>query len=225
LYDLSPNSIVSLIKFRLHRPFTDYHKVQVAIGSVIRNRHLFQRRAGRGAYLDIGCGPNFHPGFYHIDYAWRPGLNLCWDITKGLPFVTDSIGGIFTEHCVEHIPFPAFVQLAAEFYRLLMAGRRVRIIVPDGELYIRRYFQGRPMPYEAEDKMECRIYTPIMSVNRIFYNHGHRFIYDFQTMRAVLAAVGFKDVENRRIGEGKDRRLLVDSVGREQESLYVEAEK
>jgi predicted SAM-dependent methyltransferase len=191
----------------------------------MRNHRLFQRKAESGAYVDIGCGPNFHPGFYHIDYAWRPGLDLCWDITKGLPLVSDSVGGIFTEHCVEHIRFPAFVQLAAEFYRVLMVGRRVRVIVPDGELYVRRYLQGGPMPYETEDQMECPIYTPIMSVNRIFYDHGHRFIYDFETIRAVLAAAGFKDIENRRIGEGSDRTLLIDSEAREQESLYVEAQK
>jgi predicted SAM-dependent methyltransferase len=222
----SPNtSIGVLTQFRLNRPFTDYHKVQIAIGSVIRNHQLFQRKAEPGAYVDIGCGPNLHAGYYHIDYAWRPGLDLCWDIIKGLPLATGSVGGIFTEHCVEHIPFSAFVQLAAEFYRVLMAGRRVRIVVPDGALYFRRYLQGGPMPYETEDKLACRIYTPIMSVNRILYDHGHRFIYDFQTMRAVLAAAGFEDIEHRRIGEGKDRRLLIDSVAREQESLYVEAQK
>jgi len=80
------------------------------------------------------------------------------------------------------------------------------------------------MPYGADDKTNIG-YTPIMSVNRIFYDHGHRFIYDFETMRAVLAAAGFKDIEKRRIGEGGDQRLLIDSVVREQESLYVEAQK
>jgi len=213
-----------LTKIRLHRPITDYHKVQRAIGWVTRNHHLFQCKAEPGAYVDVGCGPNFHPGFYHIDYAWRPGLDLCWDITKGLPLVSDSVGGIFTEHCIEHVPFAAFMQLAGEFHRVLMDGRRVRVIVPDGELYARCYLQGGPMPYGADDKTNIG-YTPIMSVNRIFYDHGHRFIYDFETMRAVLAAAGFKDIEKRRIGEGGDQRLLIDSVVREQESLYVEAQK
>ena len=213
-----------MTEFRLDRPITDYHKIQKAIGWLIRNRFLFQRKAEPGAYVDIGCGPNFHPGYYHIDYAWRPGLDLCWDITRGLPLVNDSVGGIFTEHCVEHIPLTAFVRLAREFFRVLIAGRRVRVIVPDGELYARRYLDGGPMPLGADDKIDIG-YTPIMSVNRIFFDHGHRFIYDFETVRAVLAAAGFKDIEKRRIGEGGDQRLLIDSVVREQESLYVEAQK
>jgi len=48
-------------------------------------------------YLNVGCGPFPAEGFCNVDYAWRPGV-LVFDITKGLPFPSASLKGIFTEH-------------------------------------------------------------------------------------------------------------------------------
>jgi predicted SAM-dependent methyltransferase len=210
--------------FRFVRPLSSYHKVQQAIGWAIRNKKIFATLPKHGAYIDVGSGPNMHDDFYNIDYSWRPGLDLCWDITRGLPFTEEFVGGIFTEHCVEHITYSDFLKLAGEFHRVLISGSTVRIIVPDGELYARNYLQKEAMPY-GQDDMLSGIYTPFMSVNRIFYNHGHRFIYDFETLYAILARTGFRTIEKSAFRQGRDARLLIDTEGRAVESLYVEATK
>lgn len=207
------------------RPLLSYSKVQRAIAKAIRNRAIFARRPEHGAYIDIGCGPNLHTGFYHIDYSWRPGVQLCWDITRALPINDDSIGGVFTEHCVEHIAFEQFLSLVGEIHRVMTPSARLRIVVPDGELYARGYLNGTPLPYHREDAEGAGFYTPMMSVNRIFYKHGHRFIYDFETMRAILERAGFVDVERCEFMRGRDQKLLVDSPTRVIESLYLEAVK
>src|ERR1700683_3619277 len=211
-------------KIGLGRPLSSYSKVQQAIGLAIRNRTTFATLPKHGAYIDVGCGPNIHNDFYNIDYSWRPGIDLCWDITRGLPFAKESIGGIFTEHCVVHIKCIDFLELACEFYRVLMSGGTVRIIVPDGELYARHYLQKEPMPY-GKDDMISGIYTRFMSVNRIFYKRGHRFIYDFETLHTILARIGFRAIEQSAFRQGRDPRLLVDTESRAVESLYVEATK
>jgi predicted SAM-dependent methyltransferase len=211
-------------KSRLGRPLSSYHRVQQTIGWIVRNKKVFATLPKHGAYIDVGSGPNMHDDFYSIDYSWRPGLDLCWDITRGLPFTEEFVGGIFTEHCVEHITYKNFLKLASEFHRVLISGCTVRIIVPDGELYARHYLQKEAMPYEQDD-MLSEIYTPFMSVNRIFYNHGHRFIYDFETLHAILARTGFRTIERSAFRQGRDPRLLIDTEGRAVESLYVEATK
>ena len=108
-------------------------------------------------------------------------------------------------------------------------GAYVRIVVPDGELYMLQYCEhlkgsSLKMPYSEADSV-AGIYTPMMSVNRIMRAHGHRFIYDFETLRAVLADVGFREIQRRTFGEGTDARLLIDTPSRIIESLYVEARK
>jgi predicted SAM-dependent methyltransferase len=189
-----------------------------------RNRRPFVTEPGDGTYLNVGCGPNLADGYCNLDYEWRPGLDICWDIRRALPLRDESIAGIFTEHCVEHIDFNSFLRLASEFRRLLKPGGLVRIVVPDGELYFETYRTGAAMPYAFEDPVEG-IYTPMMSVNRIFRKHGHLFIYDFRTLKAVLEHAGFRDVTRRSVGVTADPKLAIDTPERAIESLYVEARK
>jgi predicted SAM-dependent methyltransferase len=207
---------------RIGRPLTSYSKVQNLVGWALRNQPLFAKKAPRGAYLDIGCGPNIHAGIFSVDYAWRPGLDLCWDVTTGLPLPDKSVAGIFTEHCIEHISFESFVILAREFRRVLIPGSVTRVIVPDGELYALRYLNGGPMPY-GTNATRSGLYTKQMSVNEIFYAHGHKFIYDFETLGAVLDNAGFRGIEKLSFGKGSDPKLILDNQDRAVESLYVEA--
>ncbi len=65
-------------------------------------------------------------------------------------------------------------------------------------------------------------------MNRIFYQDrespfGHHTIYDFALLKLLLLKCGFDTVQRCQFGEGADARLLVDSVHRRVESLYVEA--
>jgi predicted SAM-dependent methyltransferase len=214
------------ISFR--RPITSYNKMQLFIGALIRNRSAFLRIKPKGFLLDLGCGPNINRQFCCLDFAWRPGIDVCWDVTRGLPFPSDYVGGIFCEHMLEHVDFPAALALLEECRRILTCGSILRLIVPDGELYIREYGKhlagaGSSMPYQEEDSASFPFVTPMISVNRIFRFHGHRFIWDYETLRNALLAAEFSKVERRAFGEGSDPRLLRDTPSRRVESLYVEA--
>lgn len=220
----------------LKRPLNSYAKVQGWIGTMIRNRRfqLGRPRVRSLRYLDVGCGPNTHAGLINLDYLWRPGVDVCWNIQLGLPFADGSLQGVFSEHCLEHFPLPAAMDLLREMRRVLSPGGVLRLVVPDGELYLRTYVQhldgkdGLRFPYQEHDS--CReLWTPMMSVNRIFYQdreslHGHRTIFDFQMMQALLRECGFTQVARRNFRQGTDPQLLVDTPSRQVESLYVEAQ-
>ena len=217
------------------RPLTSYAKTQAWIGTLIRNRkfQLKRPRVLASKYLDIGCGPNAHDDFINLDFLWHPQVDVCWDISRGLPFADGSLQGVFSEHCLEHFPLPAAINLLREIRRVLAPQGIARIVVPDGELYLRTYAQhlngdshGR-FPYQANDPCQ-EIWTPILSVNRIFYQdrdslYGHRTIFDFQLLQTVLQHCGFKHTERRVFRQGTDPRLLIDTPSREPESLYIEA--
>lgn len=217
--------------FSFERPWWTYTKINRAIAAIRRNkRFLIPKSVMEKKYLDVGCGPNTHADFINLDYGWNPEVEICWDATKGLPFPDNSLKGIFTEHCLEHLELSAVDKILCEFFRVLQPGGTVRIIVPDGELYLRDYVRIQDgetqlhLPY-AETDLFQGTYTPIMSVNRIFRGHGHLFIFDFATFERLLTKHGFVDISKESYRSGRDEKLLIDTESRRFESLYVEASK
>lgn len=219
----------------LRRPLGSYAKVQALVGGLIRNRRfqLNRPRVRQGTRLDIGCGPNAHPGLINLDYLWHPAVDVCWDVTRGLPFASGSLQGVFSEHCLEHLPLPAIRTLLREIRRVLYAGGCARLIVPDAELYLRTYVRqldgdaAQAFPYQA-DEAARGAWVPLSSVNRVFYQDrespfGHQTMFDFQLLHLLLREAGFTSVARRAFLDGADPALLVDTPDRRGESLYVEA--
>ena len=214
------------VKFSMRRPLSDYTRVQRLVGAVIRNRRFFAYLKQEGCYVDIGCGTNIDRSFCNLDYRWRPGVDVCWDVAKGLPFPDAYADGIFSEHLIEHIPFEAALNLLKECRRVLRAGRVLRIMMPDAELYLKEYAargETAKLPYADRDAARFPFVTPMVSVNRIFRWHNHRFLWDFQTLREGLHRAGFETVDLCQFRQGEDARLLRDRPERAIESFYVEA--
>lgn len=209
------------------RSFFSYTKVQKFISKCIRGKTLFisDKKLRDKEYLDVGCGPNIHKNFVNLEYDWTPGIDVCWDITKKpYPFPDNRFAGIYSEHCFEHIPLQSFGENMKEFYRILKPNGVLRIIVPDGELYLDIYQRKKngenvQMPYEEN------YISPMARINGIFRNHGHQFIYDFDTMQKILEKTGFREIKKCSFMKGRDANLLHDTPYREIESLYVEAIK
>lgn len=213
--------------FTLRRKLTSYAKVQAIISGIIRGRAYFIniKKSNTLKLLNIGCGPYPKPEFINLDYSWNPSIDICWDIAKkSYPLESGSLEGIFTEHCLEHIEFHETLKNFYEFHRLLKPGGIVRIVVPDGEIYLDIYQRRKDgatelMPYEQG------YISPMARINGIFRNHGHKFIYDFDTMKKLLEQAGFTNIKKCTYRTGSDKRLLIDQDWRAIESLYVEATK
>ena len=220
-------------KITLERPLASYEKVKAFIGWLLRGKRPFIKKSKSRAtrYLDIGCGKNTSPDFINLDYNWAPGVDIVWDITKGIPIEDGSLDGIFSEHCFEHISLRDLDFVLAECFRILAPQGTIRIVMPDAELYLRGYAKEttisneRHLPYAEHDAYNG-MYSPIMSVNRIFRDHGHLFLYDFDCLKKLLQHNGFSNIAKREFSCGTNRLLCSkDTKAREIESLYVEASK
>jgi predicted SAM-dependent methyltransferase len=222
-------------KISLNRPITSYAKMQKLIGNLIRNCgfQLKSKRIHDVRYLNIGCGRNPRENFINLDYLWHPEVDVCWDISTGLPFPISSMQGIFSEHCLEHFSLMDATRILMECKRILKPGGIIRIVVPDAEKYLKTYCRqtdGDPtarFPYQEQEHFHGMC-SPILNVNRVFYQDrdslsGHRFMYDFHVLGELLRHCGFTSVSRRRTGEGTDPVLLIDAPTRAAESLYVEA--
>jgi len=208
-------------------PIPIYSRVGKFISSIIRNRKIFfsWKRINKLEYLNVGCGDNTHENFINLDYFWSQKVDICMDITKKkYPIKDNSLKGIYSEHCIEHISFQHFEQNIKEFYRMLKPGGVLRIITPDGEIYLdiyerRKKGENLRMPYEDG------FITGMARINGIFRNHGHKFIHDFETIYKILEQTGFKNIKREKFKSGRDENLLMDTEYRAIESLYVECEK
>lgn len=174
-------------------------------------------------YLNVGCGAKISSSFINLDFVWRPGIDLCWDVTKGLPLANNQLQGIFTEHCLEHIALDHCRFVLEEFCRVLKPAGILRIVVPDAEHYLDLYHRARNGQPTQFPYMEPSNVTPMMYVNEIFRGFGHRYAYDAQTLKELLIKAGFTDVQKTAFNIGRDPRLIADSDERKVGSLYVEA--
>ena len=224
---------VSKIKsFSFKRSLTSYNSFQLLISPIIRNREFLINRAAiaKKSYLNIGCGQHPHREFVNLDYIWRPMIDICWDISRKLPLPSESMKGIFSEHCFEHVSINKFDFVLSECMRILEPGGCIRISVPDGELYLKGYVNiidgdsSIKLPYSDTDSYEG-IYSPIISINRIFRDWGHIFIYDFDMLTKLLQKNGFENIRKESFSTSRDKKLLIDREFRKIESLYVEATK
>lgn len=222
-------------KFSWNRPITSYTRFHQLynrfITPLIINKKAFVPSGliNGKEYLQVGCGYNIYPEFINTDIEWKPGV-IPWDVSiikeDNYPIESGVLEGIYTEHCMEHIPFESVKDNLKEFHRMLKPGGTLRIAVPDGELFIDLYNRHRngekvtiPKP---DDRHEP---TPMISINRIARSHGHLFMYDFETFKYMLEEAGFKDIKKETFRNGRNPKLLVDSELRRDESLYVEATK
>jgi predicted SAM-dependent methyltransferase len=216
-------------KFAWARPLGSYSRIQILYSRLIRGKRfqLNKLKNDGKRYLNVACGDNVHPDFINLDYQWRPGIELCWDITKCIPFPTRSIKGIFIEHCLEHLTYAQCCGVLKDFRRVLQPGGVVRIVVPDAELYLdlyQNYKKGEfvEFPYVSQQDLQNGI-TPMMAVNRVFCDHGHLFAYDAKTLEMMLRNAGFADICKEGFRTGRDENLMIDSEERKIESLYIEA--
>ena len=219
----------SSTKLSRNRPFGSYSKIQLLYSWLIRGRRFQLNKLNNNGkhYLNVACGDRAHPDFVNLDYQWRPGIELCWDITKGMPFKARSIKGIFIEHCLEHFTYYQCCGLLKEFHRMLQPGGVVRIVAPDAELYLDLYQKSQQgefveFPFVSRQDLQNGV-TPMMAVNRVFRDHGHLFAYDAKTLEMMLRNAGFADIRKESFRTGWDENLLIDSEERKVESLYVEA--
>lgn len=117
-------------------------------------------------------------------------------------------------------------------FRILHPSSIIRLSVPNGELYLKNYFQNRELMLEQiknrgwmlEPGRKHR--TPMELVNDVFGQRlQHQYCYDFETICMLLSEAGFENLTRVDFSYGSCKELQIERAERQFESLYVEAQK
>jgi predicted SAM-dependent methyltransferase len=192
-----------------------------------RRRTLRRLRelADHDLLINVGCGPNAEAGWVNVDIARGPGVDVVWDLRRGLPFRQESASAIFGEHVIEHLSRGDGHRLLRECYRILQAGGVLRLSTPDAAKYLHSYagdgeFLRHPNFSEPID-------APLDRINLMMRESGsHLWSYDAQSLLSALKRAGFSTVAERAFRVSSHPAMAkLDSEARAFESLYVEATK
>lgn len=136
------------------------------------------------------------------------------DILAGLPGIKDnSCAGAYCSHVLEHLAFNECKLAVANTYKMLKKGGIFRCVVPDLEAYARTYVK-------ALDNKELNAANEFMKISylgrksspitvkarmkSIFGNENHKWMWDFNTLSAVIKEAGFKNVRRAQYGDWQD---------------------
>lgn len=170
--------------------------------------------------LQIGTGPNLLPGWLNTDllpdtYPEHRDKIVFLDAAKPFPFDDMTFDYVFSEHQVEHISEEEARAMIRECFRILRPSGRVRIATPDLAAIVRIYDDPLSETEQRYVRWVMERFWPEIQfgnprcyvINHIFKHHRHQFIYDYETLHALLIDAGFVDVTRRQPGESDDPAL------------------
>jgi predicted SAM-dependent methyltransferase len=168
--------------------------------------------------LHLNLGSGFAPlhGWINIDLYGAP-VDVTWDLARGVPFPDATASAIHSSHVLEHLTLGQSLLLLEECHRVLRPSGILRIAVPRAG-HLLTWYAGA-----AEDSWADAFGARMLAINAMFYEHGHRAMYDAELLVALFEAAGFSDARERQF-QDSDLEACPDLESR-RFSLYVEARR
>jgi hypothetical protein len=192
--------------------------------------HVARRYCRTNGVRKLQLGASFPglPGWLNTDlYPPRwPIVRL--DATRRFPFADGTFHFVFAEHMIEHVPLRGARAMLAESFRVLDRGGWIRLATPDLARVVRlylepdvpahqRYFARSVDAFALDRSLPPRAVT----INSLFYLHGHRFLFDEPALARLLLEAGL--VEVRRCQPGESELPELHDIERHQNVIGAEA--
>ena len=170
-----------------------------------RDRRWIAELAGRrDLKVNVGSSTAVVEGWINADIDRDPeGRCLRFDAAGAWPFADCTAIAVNSEHVVEHLHPDDVPKLFAEAFRVLAPGGVIRTSTPDLEALCRVYLAGAPETLEAHRALNYTARNHADLLNNYFHMHGHRHLYDFATLDALLGDAGFAEVERASFGRSR----------------------
>ena len=169
------------------------------------------------------------------------------NVNKGLPFRDNSISNIYSSHFIEHLTYTEAKDFLKESFRVLRPNHTIRIVCPDISIWIEKLYKNKDKKFFSEYKKMLdidywenyifsehhNIKTNTQIFNSMIFNWGHKWMWDYESLKLELNKIGFKNIEKKSFLNGKldelehiENRLSQDKIEtRNLESIFIEATK
>ena len=193
---------------------------------------------------NLGCGTLLYEGFLNIGHWESLGTGAIYkdlngttntymlnhDLRAGIPAEDDSLDLIYHCHMLEHISYKDGIEFIRECFRALKPGGKMRVVVPDLELWINAYVQNNKFFLEEYRKvLDPEIYNTRASIFMgMLHNHDHKCGYDFESLEWLLKHIGFSNIVRTLYADSSIENIqTLEPMNplRIMESLCVECEK
>ena len=193
---------------------------------------------------NLGCGTHLYPGYLNIGFWSHLGDDAIYndlngtqgtfmmnhDLRNGIPAEDDSLDLVYHSHMLEHLSYLDGISFIKECYRVLAPGGRMRVLVPDLEIWINAYTNKNEFFFEEYRKvLDPNIYvTPAAIFMGMLHNHGHECGYDFASLKWLVEHAGFVNVKRTLYADSTIEDILTIEPQmplRVMESLCIECEK
>lgn len=146
------------------------------------------------AGLHLGCGAARIEGFLNLDAGALAKSDVIAGIER-LKLRTASVRTIYASHVFEHLPRRAVRDVLEAWHRVLVPGGTLYLLVPDLAALSRIYLETLE-DYDAPGAAErAALAAGIVFGGQADRRDVHYFGYAFETLRDLLLACGFRDVE------------------------------
>lgn len=149
------------------------------------------------------------------------------DVTKRLPFTSNSVVALYSSHMLEHLYFNQASDLLTECRRLLAPGGTIRLALPDAEKMARALVDSEDNPVVALEFSKALNMAPLdkptvkQGLLRRFASAPHRWQPTEALGRKMLTQAGFNDARRYDYLCGELPGLT--EVEHRPESLFLEA--
>ncbi len=203
-----------------------------------------------GVYVHYGCGLCAPEGWLNFDASptlrfqripivgnAAPGPRFhkntrYGDIITGLPVPSGTADVVYCSHVLEHLALEDFRRALRNTYRVLRSGGTFRLVVPDLKACAEHYLNADSPDAAITFITDMRIGLErrprgVRGLLRTWLgNSGHRWMWDYEAMKAELNEVGFTDIRRARFGDNPDPMFAgVESPGRWNGALGMECRK
>lgn len=81
--------------------------------------------------MNLGCGTDIRPDYINVDVRNDVGADLVHDVTKPFPLKDSSVNEVLAQDVFEHLTREQQIFLFSEVFRLLTAGGKLNIRIPN----------------------------------------------------------------------------------------------
>ena len=162
----------------------------------------------------LGAADQHRDGWLSTDLLPKASATMFLDATRPFPFPTASIDRLLSEHMIEHMEHAHGVAMLEECRRVLRPGGRIRLATPNLDT-VMSLGAVSPGTKEAEyvawsnedfgDELdESEWSEPAHTINRMFHEWGHRYLYSPDVLRRTMERTGFSAIERVEVGSSSD---------------------